>query len=116
MKKLGLLLGMFLMMTIAVNAQDTEVYQEQAQSFVAELQAEVDLSDETTEEFTSKLAHLLHKADYIMNSGEMEGSQQEATLKEVVRHYEEMVKGMFDADVIDDVMSYSAERLEFLNS
>lgn len=103
-------------MSVAVFAQDTEVYQEQAQGFVAELQAEVELSDEITEEFTSRLAHLLHKADYIMNSGELEGSQQENTLKEVARHYEDMVKSMFDAEVIDQVMGYSAERFEFLNS
>lgn len=115
MRKISLLLGLAFLMSVNLFAQDQERYEEQATEVMSEIQANFELDESHISELKTLLIQVLHKYDVVQNSKDIEIDDKERAVEQIATHYKEKVAMLMDAEVIDDFMSYSHERFEFLD-
>lgn len=102
------------MTSVTSFGQDRDAYNEQATAVVAEMQSVFGLSEEFTPQLTQLLEQVMHKADYVQNSGKIEGDEQEKALMEIKTHYKKSAVKYVDEDKWEEFMQYSMENLEFM--
>lgn len=102
------------MTSITLFGQDREMHAEKATAAATEMQSNFDLTDENTVQLTQLLEQVMNKADYVQNSGKIEGEDQQKAMREIRSHYEVTASGFVDESMWEEFIVYSTENFEFM--